>query len=157
MGGIAIPATPQEFRADWNLGFNAAASVAYSLSPRVDVALAVEYGSFGADGSAPSPPAVVTSSHPTPLWAGWLQGALTMSNEGLRPRAHVGIGVVAHGAARSALGLQAGVGIERRLGDRIGGYLEAVFAYAFTADPSGQESIAENLSYTPIRVGLVWR
>jgi len=157
MGGIAVPTTPGQFRANWNLGPNAAASVAYSLSSRVDVALAVEYGSFGANGSAPSPPAIVTSSHPTPLWAGWLQTALSMPNEGLRPRALVGIGVVAHGAARSALGLQAGVGIERSLGDRIAGYLETAFAYAFTADPSRQAGITEDLSYAPIRVGLVWR
>ncbi len=157
MVGSAVPVTPAEFRADWNLGPNASVSVGYAVSARMELALGVEYASFGAEGVVPSPPPTVTPRHATSLWAAWVQSAFMMSTGRLRPRAYAGAGVVAHGAARTAFGLQAGIGIERSLGDRLAGYLDASFAHAFTADPSRPAGITKNLSYAPIRIGLAWR
>lgn len=157
MVGTAVPVTPEEFRANWNLGLSASASVGYALSTQMELALAVEYASFGSDNTVTTQPPTVTKRLDTPLWAAWVQGAFTWSTGRLRPRPYAGLGVVGHGAARTALGLQAGIGIERSLGDRLAGYLDASIAYAFTADPSGAASITENLSYAPIRIGLVWR
>lgn len=156
--GGAVPFAPSEFRADWNHGPSVATSIGYSVSPRLELALAAEYGSFGSgDAAAPPSPAVVTTRRATPLWAAWLDGAFTVSSGPVRPRAHLGLGIVALGAARTAPALQLGIGIERSLGVRLAAFLDAALAHAFTADPRGQARIAEPLSYMPIRVGVVWR
>ena len=157
--GAAAPVAPSEFRSDWNPGFSTAATVGYAVSPRVEFALTAEYGSFGPSGTpAPvPPPAVITTRSATPLWAAWLDGAFMASSGRVRPRVHLGAGVVAHGAARTAPALQFGMGLERSLGRRIGAYLDATLVHAFTTDPTGQAGIAAPLSYAPIRVGLMWR
>jgi hypothetical protein len=100
---------------------------------------------------------VITTQSATPLWGAWLNGAFTASSARTRPRVHLGAGVVAHGAARTAPAVEMGVGLERSLGARIGAYLDATLVHAFTTDPTGQATIAEALSYAPIRLGFVWR
>jgi hypothetical protein len=155
--GDAVPVAPSQFQSEWNPGFSTAASVGYSVSPRVELALAVEYGSFGMGDAPASPPALITTRRATPLWAAWLDGAFTASAGRVRPRVLVGVGVVAHGAARTAPALQLGVGLERSLGARIAASLDATIVHAFTTDPTGQAWIAEPFSYAPIRLGLVWR
>lgn len=155
--GAAVPVAPSQFRSDWNPGFSTAASVAYAVHPRVELALAVEYGSFGVGEAPASPPESTTTRRATPLWAAWLNGAWTASAGRVRPRVLVGAGVVAHGSARTAPALQIGVGLERSLGARIAASLDAAIVHAFTTDPTGQAGIAEPLSYAPIRIGLVWR
>jgi hypothetical protein len=157
--GGAVPVAPSQFRSDWNPGFSSTASLGYSVLPRVELALAIEYGSFGLGGAPapPPPPALITTRGATPLWAAWLDGAFMPSSGRVRPRVHLGAGVVAHGAARTAPALQIGVGVERSLGTRTSAYLDATLAHAFTSDPSGQAGISEPLSYAPIRLGLAWR
>ena len=157
--GGAAPVAPSRFRSDWNPGLSTTASIGYAVSRQVELTIAAEFGLFGVSAaSAPPPPPALSTSHgTTPVWAAWLDGGFTPRSGRMRPRAHVGAGVVAHGAARTAPALQVGVGLERSLELRLAAHLDVSLVHAFSDDPTDQAGIAEPLSYVPIRFGLSWR
>jgi hypothetical protein len=154
--GPAVPLSPDVFRSDWHIGPSAAIGVGYAISQRTELGVAVEYGRFG----TPEPMVIqggALGGSSTSLWAAWVDVGLALGTSPVQPRAHLGAGVVGFGAARTGLGVRAGLGVETPLSARLHMSLDATFVHGFTHDDTEQHLLGSSLSYTPVRVGLAWR